>query len=411
VIAVTGSVGKTSAKDAIHAVVSTRYHTRKNEKSFNSEIGVPLTILGCPNGWSSPIVWFYNLLRGARLIVTRRPYPEYLVLEVGADHPGDIASITRWMKPHIVVLTRMSEIPVHVEYFAGPEEVLAEKMKLAEALLRGGTIVVNADDELFMREVGKIEAMPAHAGKKITFGKSRGADVRIDEVLIRYTDGAQSLPKGEKVTLSDGRVQSVIEIDGMVGDHLAYPFAASLAVARALGIEDVDWTKVLREYEAPRGRMRLIRGREGSVVIDDSYNSSPLALHEALCTLEEITTKGRKIAVLGDMKELGTYSKAEHEKAGAHASRVAHTVVAVGSLAQGIYEQALRSALTKDRVHHFSDAVGAGEYLKTFVRAGDIVLVKGSQSMRMERVAEALIARGLKAEDYLVRQEEEWQRR
>jgi len=405
IIAVTGSVGKTSTKDAIYAVVSTRYHARKNEKSFNSEIGVPLTILGCPNGWSSPKVWFYNVLRGARLIITRRPYPEYLVLEVGADHPGDIASITRWMKPDIAVLTRMSTVPVHVEYFKGPEEVLAEKMRLAEALSRTGTIVVNADDELFMREVAKLNT------RRITFGTSREADVHIDEVSIAYTDGPHRLPRGEKMVLTTGKDVSAIEVEGIVGGHLAVPFAAARAVALTLGMETVDWTKALEEYESPRGRMRLIGGLAGSILIDDSYNASPIAVREALHTLDEVTTKGRKIAVLGDMKELGDYSKAEHEKVGEYASRVAHTVIAVGEASHGIAESALQHGMTADRVHWVADSMSAAGYLRDFVRVGDIVLIKGSQSIRMERVTKALMERGLKAEDMLVRQEEEWQKR
>lgn len=405
VIAVTGSVGKTSTKDAIYAVISTRYHARKSEKSFNSEIGVPLTILGCPNGWSSPIVWFYNVLRGARLIVTKRPYPEYLVLEVGADHPGDIASITAWMKPDIAVLTRMSETPVHVEYFESPESVLQEKMHLAEALSKSGTVVVNADDELFMGEVAKLDR------RKVTFGMARDADVRIDEVLISYTSGAHALPRGEKITLSTKGKDSVIEVEGIVGGHLAYPFAAASAVASVLGMDSIDWDKVLAEYEGARGRMRLIPGVAGSILIDDSYNSSPIAVHEALKTLDEVTTKGRKIAVLGDMKELGTYTKREHEKVGERVARIAHTVIAVGEASHDIADKATQSLLTKDRVHWFADSVSAGEYLRDFVRAGDIVLIKGSQSMRMERVTKMLMKEGLDSAEYLVRQEDEWQKR
>jgi len=405
VIAVTGSVGKTSAKDAIHAVVSTCYQARKNEKSFNSEIGVPLTILGCPNGWSSPKVWFYNVLRGARLVLKKHSYPEYLILEVGADHPGDIASITRWMKPDIAVLTRMSDIPVHVEYFKDPESVLAEKMKLVESLSRTGTIIVNADDKLFMREVSKIDK------KKITYGFSHEATVHIDEVSISYTDSAHCLPQGEKIVLSINNIQSHVEIPDIVGGHLAYPFAAAVAVASALGIETVDWNKALKEYEAPRGRMRLVPGLFGSLVIDDSYNSSPIAVYEALKTLEEVTTKGRKIAVLGDMKELGEYSKTEHEKIGEQASHVSHTLITVGDASRDIYDSAIRAGLSEDRAKWFVDSVSAGVYLRDFVRVGDIILIKGSQSMRMERVAEALLEKDLKPEDYLVRQEEEWQKR
>lgn len=405
IIAVTGSVGKTSTKDAIYAVISTRYNTRKNEKSFNSEIGVPLTILGCPNGWSSPKVWFYNVLRGARLVMIRHAYPEYLILEVGADHPGDIASTTRWMKPDIAVLTRMSAVPVHVEYFRGPEEVLAEKMKLVEALSRTGTIVVNADDPLFMKEIAKFEK------KKITFGTSREADVHIDEVSIAYTDGPHRLPKGEKMVITASKDISTIEVDGIVGGHLAVPFAAARAVALALGMETVDWAKALYEYESPRGRMRLIGGLAGSVLIDDSYNASPIAVREALHTLDEVTTKGRKIAALGDMKELGEYSKAEHEKVGEYASHIAHTIVAVGEASHGIIESALRHGMASDRVHWCPDSASAAEYLRDFVRVGDIVLIKGSQSIRMERLTKALMQQGLDPVLYLVRQEEEWQKR
>ena len=405
VIAVTGSVGKTSTKDAIHAVISTRYHARKSEKSFNSEIGVPLTIIGCPNGWSSPVVWFYNILRGAHLILSTRPYPEYLVLEVGADHPGDIASISKWLKPDIAVLTRMSDVPVHIEYFKNAEEVLAEKMHLAKALSSRGTVVVNADDELFMREVLKIDK------KKITFGTARDADINIKNVSIVYDEDSNHLPSGEKITISTTDRESVIEVENIIGNHLSYPFAAAVAVAQVLGIDNIDWIKALYEYETARGRMRLIPGLEGSLLIDDSYNSSPIALHEALRTLDDLTTKGRKIAVLGDMKELGQYSKREHEKVGEQVSHIAHTVVAVGQAARDIAESAIHSNLKKDHVHWFNDSVEAADFLHDFVRVGDVVLVKGSQSMRMERVTKALMKVGLNPADFLVRQEDEWQKR
>lgn len=405
VIAVTGSVGKTSTKDAICAVISTRYHARKSEKSFNSEIGVPLTVLGCPNGWSSPIVWFYNLLRGARLILMTRPYPEYLVLEVGADHPGDIASITRWLKPDIAVLTRMSETPVHIEFFKDRDAVLSEKMHLAEALSRSGTVIVNADDELFMDRVKSLDR------KRVTFGTAVGADVRIGEVSISYSDGAHRLPKGEKISLSHGGKESSLEVVGIVGGHLAYPFAAAAAVAEALGMRDIDWPKVLNDYEMARGRMRLVPGMAGSMLIDDSYNASPIALYEALKTLDEITTKGRKIAVLGDMKELGQYSKREHEKAGDHVAHIVHTLVAVGTSAEDIATRAIQAGLPKDRVHWFENSLTTADFLHDFLRAGDIVLIKGSQSMRMENITKELMQRGLDPSSYLVRQEEEWQKR
>lgn len=405
IIAVTGNVGKTSTKDAIFSVISTRYHARSSEKSYNSEIGVPLTILGCPNGWSSPLVWMYNIIRGARLILVRKPYPEYLVLEVGADHPGDIASITRWLRPHITVLTRMSSVPVHVEYFDNPEEVLAEKMHLAKALRKNGTIVVNADDEMFMREVTKI------ASKKVTYGRATDSVVCIKNTGIIYDDRELRAPIGESAEIITPHESYNIEISGSLGEHLVYPFAGATAVAHALGMDKIDWQKVMSQYNAPRGRMRIISGREHSTIIDDTYNSSPLALEEALRTLDNVITKGRKIAVLGDMKELGPYTRREHEKAGVMVARIAHTLVAVGEYSRDIAHSASHTTLAKNRVHWFPTSVEAGEFLSDFIRAGDIILVKGSQSMRMEKAILPILDKNLDPKDVLVRQEDEWQKR
>jgi UDP-N-acetylmuramoyl-tripeptide--D-alanyl-D-alanine ligase len=147
IVAVTGSVGKTSTKDAIASVLSHFFFVRKSEKSFNSEIGVPLTVLDCPNGWSNPFAWLKNIFEGLALIVLPNHYPEWLVLEVGADRPRDIQNLTRWVKPDIAVITRLSKVPVHVEFFSSPAQVFEEKGRLAEALKRDGTLVLNADDE------------------------------------------------------------------------------------------------------------------------------------------------------------------------------------------------------------------------------------------------------------------------
>ena len=146
IVAVTGSVGKTSTKDAIYAVLASRYHVRRSDKSFNSEIGLPLTILGVPNGWSNPLRWLGNLIDGVSLIFFRASYPEWLVLEVGADRPNDIRSVAQWLPVEVAVVTRLPEVPVHVEFFDSPEEVVEEKASLISALRPGGTLVLFDDD-------------------------------------------------------------------------------------------------------------------------------------------------------------------------------------------------------------------------------------------------------------------------
>jgi len=147
IVAVTGSVGKTSTKDAIFTVMSAKFFVRKSEKSFNSEIGVPLTILGCSNAWNNPILWVKNIIEGFMLIVLKNHYPKWLVLEVGADRPGDIESIAKWLKPDVVVLTALPDVPVHIEYFDSLEEIIKEKEYLLGALKEDGILILNNDDE------------------------------------------------------------------------------------------------------------------------------------------------------------------------------------------------------------------------------------------------------------------------
>ena len=147
IIAITGSVGKTSTKDAIFTVLSKFKKIRKSEKSFNSEIGIPLTIIGIPNGWNNSLVWFSNIIYGFSLILLKKPYPEYLVIEVGAGKPNDIKSVAPWLKPDIVVITSFPEKPVHVEFFGTVEKIIEEKSSLIKFMKKDGVLILNHDDK------------------------------------------------------------------------------------------------------------------------------------------------------------------------------------------------------------------------------------------------------------------------
>src|SRR3989339_2092923 len=148
IIAITGSVGKTSTKDAIFTILSKFKIVRKSQKSFNSEIGLPLTILGSENGWNDPFIWLENIIHGFYLILWKQSYPEYLVLEVGVGKPGDIKNnVAPWLNPDMVVITRFPDKPVHVEFFESVESIIEEKSALAFALKKDGILVLNHDDE------------------------------------------------------------------------------------------------------------------------------------------------------------------------------------------------------------------------------------------------------------------------
>lgn len=406
IVAVTGSVGKTSTKDAIYAVVSQGAHVRKSDKSFNSDIGLPLTIVGVPNAWNNPLRWVQNLLDGLFLLAWRTRYPEWLVLEVGADRPGDIKSVATWLPVSIAVITRLPEVPVHVEFFDSPEAVVEEKAALVDALVPDGTLILYADDE-------RAATFAKRAGDKkiITFGLSPQADVRAENFKILFIEGQSSMPVGMSAELAFDGMRAPIEVLGTVGQHTLLPALAAAAVGKAFDKNIADIAQALAGYKPPAGRMHLVAGVKDTVVIDDTYNSSPAAVVAALDTLAFINPSGRKIAVLGDMLELGKHSAEEHKKMGAHAAKTADVLVTIGFRARGIAEGALDAGMDERNLLQFEDAHKTGEELAALVQAGDCVLVKGSQSMRMERTVLALMAEPQRAAELLVRQDEEWKKR
>lgn len=422
IVAVTGSVGKTSAKDAIYAVLAKSEHVRKSEKSFNSEVGLPLTILGQPNAWNNPLRWAQNLVDGLLLLVFKQRYPRWLVLEVGADRPGDIKSVATWLPVTVAVITRLPEVMAHVEFFDSQEQVFEEKAALIDALLPQGTLVLYGDDEREPR-------LKARAGNKrvITFGFSPGADVRAEELRVLYEEGngppTGGFPIGMSARVVVGESSIPIEVVGTVGAHSFLPALAAVAVGQALGKNLSDIVEALRGYEPPAGRMHLVRGIKDTIIIDDTYNSSPAAAVAALETLAEIqgnaltsglskaSPLGRRIAVLGDMLELGRLSVEEHRKLGATAASTCDLLVTVGFRARDIAQGALAAGMSESMILQFEDSERAGEELSGLIQPGDTILVKGSQSMRMEKVVEELMAEPERAQDILVRQDAEWRKR
>ncbi|HEY0908432.1 MAG TPA: UDP-N-acetylmuramoyl-tripeptide--D-alanyl-D-alanine ligase [Candidatus Paceibacterota bacterium] len=403
VIAVTGNVGKTSTKDAIYAVVSRSFNARKSQKSMNSEFGLPLTILGLDTAWSSAGGWAKNLWKGFVVALFRKNYPEWLVLEVGADHPGDIESVAKWLSPEIVVLTRMSDVPVHVQFFKDAADVLREKMFLAQALRPDGALVVNADDPLFMKAVADLNATKGGTLRVVTYGQDSRANTVIADTHIEYGQGALPLPTGQGAKIGGENVV----IRGVLGSHLMYSVAAASAVASVLGIQK-EVAGAFADFETPKGRMRILPGALKSAIIDDTYNSSPIACAEALKALGGLSIRGRKMAALADMKELGDNTESAHRNIGKLAFEHLHTLVTVGEAAKFIALGARDAGMTADRIHSFATSEEAAAALADMVRAGDVVLVKGSQSMRMERVSKALLEDQSQAGKLLVRQEEEW---
>jgi UDP-N-acetylmuramoyl-tripeptide--D-alanyl-D-alanine ligase len=399
IIGVTGNLGKTSTKDAIYAVMKDHFHVRRSEKSMNSEFGVPLTILGEKSGWNNPLKWLVIIVRGF-FVTFSKEYPTHLVLEIGADRPGDIKDIAAWIKPDITVVTQFGQVPVHIEFFPNRDAVVEEKGYLVSALREGGLFIYNSDDHDSKKLLEKTTA------QKLSFGIHEAADMKATNVRLYGTP----LTGTEAEVAVDGHTEHLV-LPEVAGKSPVYCALPALLVAKFLAIPQEIACASLRDAAKPRGRMRLLQGMNDSVIIDDSYNASPKAVEHGLKTLSEIDTSGRKIAVLGDMLELGLYTRDEHYKIGKVAARACHKLFTVGIRSRVMAEGALDEKMLDENIMQCDTAIDAGKELVKMLAPGDIVYVKGSQSMRMERAISMILASTHNPRAVLVRQEDEWQKR
>jgi len=397
IVMITGSVGKTSTKDAVGEALTSRFLVRKSDKSFNSEFGVPFTILNVGNPWGNPFAWVEMIKNGLALLFLPNHYPTMLVLETGADKPGDLARILHIATPDAVVVTRLPDIPVHVEAYTSPEAVHEEEFSPAYALRGAAPLIIPADKSHF-REMA--ERTPARI---LTYGIDSGGFV--DATGINFSINRAGIVDGMRAQVAVAGQTGEIVVRGSVGRIQILPVAAAIATAQAFDIPLTDALKTLEGYVPPPGRGRLLGGTHESILIDDTYNSSPVAVEEALETLKDFPGAKRRIAVLGDMLELGRYSVQEHARIATLARKSADVVVAVG-----IRSRAFGQSKGKGELIFFDDSRIAAHKLPPLIQEGDVVLVKGSQSVRMERVVEALLA-DPNDSVRLVRQERQWKRR
>ncbi len=405
IIAITGSVGKTSTKDAIFTILSKFKTVRKSEKSYNSEIGLPLTILGVPNGWNNPVIWLENIIHGFFLMLRTNSYPEYLILEVGAGKPNDIRSVTSWLNPDIVVITCFPDKPVHVEFFENTESIIEEKSTLAFALKKNGVLVLNHDDE-------KVYSLHEKANRRtVSYGFHENATYHaLYPTYVYGNEKNMTIPEGISFKIEHSGNTFPVSLSHVIGMHYVGSALAAIAVAHEIGCDLLKSIAIIDEYTTPPGRLSLIEGIHDSILIDDTYNASPVATSAAIKVLSDLKGK-RKIAVLGDMLELGRMTEEAHREVGEEVSYVADILIAVGPRSKFIAEGALDKGFPKSKLERFDNAKVAAEFLKGFIKAGDLVLLKGSQGVRLERAVEAIMAHPEQASKLLCRQDKEWRAR
>lgn len=415
VIAVTGSVGKTTTKEFLGEMMRRlegTHRVRVSEKSMNSEIGLPLAILGLENAWGSAFGWAINLFSGV-IRAFSSDFPKFLILEVGADQPGDISAVVGWMRADVVVVTRLPDISVHVENYPSLTAVQDEEWSLVDGLREGGLVVLNGDDANVMARRTRLPVTQ----RVSTYGFGALAAVRASEPMIDYSEREGKIfPSGMRMDIEIGNASATLTLEGVLGTQAPMAALAALSTGLSLGYVLGSIVEALEKAELPRGRMRILPGVGATTLIDDTYNASPIAMDAALDALAMLRSEGRKIALLGDMLELGRFSEEEHRKVGRRAKMTLDLLIAVGKRATWIADEARKSGMDPDAVMEFPDADSAGEWMRGHLAAGDVILLKGSQGsgenrIRMERATKRLLLVPEMAPLVLVRQEPEWEKR
>jgi len=408
VVAITGSVGKTSTKEAIYAVLTSTFNCRRNQKNYNNEIGIPLSIIGAESGGRSILKWIKVFFKAAFLLIKKdKNYPRILILEMGADHPGDIKYLTSFVPVKIGVVTAVG--PVHLEFFETIDRIAKEKGTLIKSLAKTGYAVLNYDDKLVKAMAEKTNA------KVITFGFLDQADVSAFETSISHDVNYQDVSTIQGISFKlkyQGKTVPIL-LPKVLGKHLVYTALAAITVGIIYNLNLHIIIDALKNFEPPKGRMHIILGVKNTLIIDDTYNSSPLAVQEALYQLSQINLNQhhKKYAVLGDMLELGSITEQAHQETGEAVVRYGvDYLITVGEMSRDIVRGAVAKGMSKDHCFNFKDSLEAGKFLQQRISEGDLILVKGSQGVRMERVVKELMAEPQRAEELLVRQDKEWQK-
>lgn len=348
-IGITGSAGKTTTKEMIATLIGSERRVHKSWGNFNNQIGAPLCLDNMPDD--------------AQVVVS----------EMGMNHAGEIAEIAGLMRPHVGVYTNIA--PVHIEFFGTIEGIAAAKRELLENVIPGGTIVVNNDNEHVVR------ISQGFNGRRVTYGVENDAEYRATNIRERGLLGTRFTLKAEG---SDREFELALP-----GRHNLDNLLAAIATARAVGISWDGIERGVRDVKPAYHRGVIVPFR-GAQIYDDTYNSNPYALARTLELMTQAEVSGRRIAVIGDMLELGEQELQFHRDAGRGIPRSIDMVVGVGKRSQALLEGAREAGFDAAVLHRFENAEQAGEFLRGEVRDGDLVLIKGSRGVGLDKAVAML---------------------
>lgn len=392
IVGITGSVGKTSTKEAVYSVLNDKFKVRRNSKNFNNEIGTPLTILGYNQAPGKNIFRYVGIfLKFLGLMLKNKKYPKLLILEMGADKPGDISYLTSIAKPNIAIITAIG--PSHLENFISIKNIVKEKSKILAYLDIEGWAILNKDDD-------NLKGLISNSKYQIkTFGQGEGSDVRISDIKITKKDGVY----GTTFKISYQGAEVPMFLPNVLGWQHAQAAAAACAVALTLGMNLVEIGKNILDYKPARGRTNLIKGVKETWIIDDTYNASPQSSKAAIDILASMPGEGDKIAVFGDMLELGSLSEEGHREVGRELFKVGiNYLYVIGEKSRDIARGAKEAGMSEDRIYHFPHTMEAGLFLQERIAKDDIILIKGSRGSKMEQVVYEIMAKPWLADELLV---------
>jgi UDP-N-acetylmuramoyl-tripeptide--D-alanyl-D-alanine ligase len=347
VIAITGSVGKTTARQIIYHVLRNHFRCHQSPKSFNNSIGVPLTLFGA------------------------EPEDEIVIAELGTNHPGEIAYLTQIAQPDIALITNVH--PAHLEGFGSVRAIAQEKLSISDGLQKNGILIINGDNSLL------VDACRNKNVKILTFGKSDGCDIQVKDI-VPADSGSRFTIEGVQISLplpGPGNVENAV---------------AAWAVCKQFGLTIEDFARAVKTIPAVSMRTELLQ-IGNLTVLDDCYNANPASMRNALETLSHIgSSKNRRpVFICGDMAELGEQTKVFHAELGNSIARAkVQLLITVGNLAKIAADAAQKTAQYNLQTESFDDVSSACDNLAKFIKDDDIILVKGSRIVRLESVVEKL---------------------
>ncbi|MEC0181476.1 UDP-N-acetylmuramoyl-tripeptide--D-alanyl-D-alanine ligase [Paenibacillus peoriae] len=354
VVGITGSNGKTTTKDIVTALLDTTFKVHKTEGNYNNHIGLPLTVLSMPQD------------------------TDILILEMGMSGRGEIRLLTNIARPDVAVITNIGES--HLLQLGSRAEIARAKLEIASGLKPGGLLIYNGDEPLLPQVLAEPATVKPEGLKWFTFGISKNND--------DYPTAITSDEEGSLFTTAQAGKEAFRL--PLLGQHNIVNGLAALAVARHFNVDADHIRKGLSSLKLTGMRIEVVRCSDGLTVLNDAYNASPASMKAALQTLSGYKTDGRKIAVLGDMLELGPEEKQFHEEIGLFAAK--HDVEELftyGELGMSIAQGAL-GLMPTEQVHAYTDKEKLIHHLRTYLHANDIVLVKASRGMRLEEIVDAL---------------------